>query len=99
MEATELSEQRDYEQSSTIAACQVAQIRGRSMLTAHWSQEVDGCLDLLPKIDSFGWWAGAGGRGSGHQDFKSTPGIFNMQPSLRTTDLEEVEVEGPVTLL
>lgn len=49
MKATELSEQRDYEQSSTVAACQVAQSRGRSMLTAHWSQEVDGCLDLLPK--------------------------------------------------
>lgn len=69
------------------------------MLTAH--QSPSGSLQLpgsAPKdSDYIGW--GGGRVWPGHQDFNSTPGVFNVQPSLRTTELEEVEVERPVKLL
>lgn len=70
-------------------------------MTAHESQS--GSLGLPRSAPKDSDSAGGGGAGAGvwpgHQDLKSTPGVFNVQPSLRPTELEAAEAERPVTLL
>lgn len=52
------------------------------------------CLDLLPKVLTQLAWGLAPA-----SYFKNSSGISNMQPRLRTMELEETEIEAAVRLL
>lgn len=51
---------------------------GSAVLTARWSQS--GSLWLPGSAPKDSDYVGWGGVWPGHQDFESTPGIFNVQP-------------------
>lgn len=65
------------------------------MLTAHWSHLGNSWWPGSTPKDSasISWGRGWSGRCGVvrlvHNDFRSTPGVFNVQPSLRTTELAD----------